>query len=70
MYKTKVTVSVGRTVNIGNYEIVAEVTLEGSSEYPEGFTDEQITEIRKELNIQACKELDAAINNLGKLYRS
>lgn len=67
---TKVTVTIGRTVNIGNYESIrADITLEETliEQHPDSAA---ITEVRKKLNIQACKELDATINNMVKAYRS
>ena len=65
---TKITVSVGRTVNIGNYESIrAEISLEESGEFENA---DEVRAARIALNIQACKELDAVITNMGNLYRS
>lgn len=61
-----VAVSVGRTVNMGNYESLrASITLEAEID-----PDEEVTEVRKFLNIQAAKELDVTVQNMVKMYTS
>lgn len=66
MVVTKVRVSVGRTVNLGNYESLrATVDLEA-----EIMPTENVTQVRKELNIQAAKELDATVQNMVKAFTS
>lgn len=66
MVVTKVRVSVGRTVNLGNYESLrAAVDLEA-----EIMPTENVTQVRKELNIQAAKELDATVQNMVKAFTS
>ena len=66
MVVTKVHVSVGRTVNLGNYESLrAAVDLEA-----EIMPTENVTQVRKELNIQAAKELDATVQNMVKAFTS
>ena len=61
-----VEVSVGKTVNIGNYESVrAEVRL-GATLDP----DDKVTEVRRVLNIQAAQELDVTLKNMIQQVRS
>lgn len=61
---TKVEVSIGRTINMGNYESPrASVSLEA-----ELGPDDDVTAVRKDLNIQAAQELDLVIQNMVKAY--
>ena len=61
---SKVDVSIGRTINIGNYESLrASVSLE--AELAPGDT---VTQVRRELNILAAEELNLVIQNMVKAY--
>lgn len=61
---TKVEVSIGRTINMGNYESLrASVSLEAELD-----PHDTVTEVRKDLNVQAAQELDLVIQNMVKAY--
>ena len=61
---TKVRVSLGRTINMGNYESLrVSVDLEA-----EVVPHEDVTAVRRELNIQAAQELDVTVQNMIKAY--
>lgn len=61
---SKVEVSVGRTVNVGNYESLrASVSLEAFLS-----PGDDMHQVRKELNIQAAHELDLVVQNMVKAY--
>jgi len=61
---TKVEVSIGRTINMGNYESLrASVSLEA-----ELGPDDDVTAVRKVLNVRAAQELDVVVQNMVKAY--
>lgn len=65
----KVTVTVGRTENIGNYESLrASISLEHYS--AEGLDKVEATEVRRQLNMQAMQELESTLRNMHAAYRS
>lgn len=67
----KITVRVGKTVNLGNYESLrADVELTESLPEGEYYNDKGLTEARKELSVRAARELDITIQNMVKAFTS